>query len=220
VTQLGEQPVDVVVPDVEGLGDVPVHFDDALALSVLRSAMYETDLIPVLPYYISELAAGRQFDSVAGLILERSGDEGFSDGEALSVNCREEIAFLPSDHFETLAEEYPLLAPVVTLQTPEVGCEVWDVGAADRVIDTPVVSDVPTLLLVGEFDPVHPEAAARSIAEGLSASTVVVIPGVGHGTAFAGECPGSLIAAFLAEPEAPLDTSCAGAMPPVAWLVV
>jgi pimeloyl-ACP methyl ester carboxylesterase len=218
VAEFATAHVEVVVPGADGQVDTTVRFDDVVLLNALRQAMYETSLIPLLPFYISELAQGRQFDTVARLIIDRTGADGISDGMALSVNCREELAFLPDGHFQAQAALLPMLAPVLELQAADDWCPIWDVGTADPAIDEPVVSDIPALVLVGEFDPVHPESAARSIARGLSNSTLVVVPGLGHGTLFEADCPRQILSSFLSDPSNVVDDSCVADMTPVVWV--
>jgi pimeloyl-ACP methyl ester carboxylesterase len=96
---------------------------------------------------------------------------------------------------------------------------VWDVGKADDVVNEPVTSDVPALILVGEFDPVHPAAAARSIASGLPNATVVELPALAHGTVGADPCADRIMTAFLADPSSPVDTSCVARLGDVPWLL-
>jgi len=217
--QLRAAPVDVAVPSPDG-APITVRFTDELGVNALRNALYETALIPLLPFYIDELAHGRAFDQVAQLVVERSAPGGdFSAGMALSVNCQEEVAFLPPGFFEQQATQYPLLAPAISLDRNVHDCELWDVGQADASIDEPVTSDIPALVLVGELDPVHPRSSAESIASGLSRSTLVELPGLGHGTINVHACPTSLVAPFLDDPTAPVDTGCVAELAPPAWLL-
>jgi pimeloyl-ACP methyl ester carboxylesterase len=214
-----ESPPTVSVPKPDG-SVVPVTFTDALGLNLLRNAMYDTDLIPVLPFYIDELANGREYETVAQLVVAPTGPStGFSLGMFLSVNCQEEVAFLPDGYFREQAAQYPHLAAVITTNRIVEECAIWDVGQADQIIDQPVQSDIPALLLVGQYDPVHPRSSAEAIASGLPNSTVVEIPGLGHGTVGVHPCPTSLLAAFVADPAAPVDVACVAAMPAPEWLL-
>ena len=71
--------------------------------------------------------------------------------------------------------DYPQFAG--SLRTRIVGgpgaefCQEWDSGQAGPIENEPVVSDVPTLLLAGEFDPITPPAWARQAAETLTNGT-------------------------------------------------
>jgi pimeloyl-ACP methyl ester carboxylesterase len=217
--QWRQSPPTVTVPKPDG-GVVPVTFTDARGLNALRNAFYDTALIPVLPFYINELANGRAYETVAQLVVDQSGPStGFSLGMSLSVTCQEEVAFLPEGYFRDQAAQYPHLAAVINTYRIVEQCAIWDVGRADPVIDQPVQSDIPALLLVGQYDPVHPRSSAEAIASGLPNSTLVEIPGLGHGTVGVHPCPTSLLAAFVSDPSSPVDVACVAAMPAPQWLL-
>ena len=81
-------------------------------------------------------------------------------------------------------------------------------GAIERFpaqINTPVESDIPTLVLSGQFDPVTAAPWGAVVAETLTHSYEYVLAGVGHGTILS-PCGQQLISDFLAEPRtAPVD---------------
>jgi pimeloyl-ACP methyl ester carboxylesterase len=87
-------------------------------------------------------------------------------------------------------------------------CKLWPLGTADADLHSPLHSDIPTLLLSGEADPVTPPADAERAAQGLSRHRHLVLPGEGHGQVATG-CVPKLMAAFLdtAAPEQ-LDAGC------------
>jgi pimeloyl-ACP methyl ester carboxylesterase len=78
-----------------------------------------------------------------------------------------------------------------------------------------VVTDIPTLLITGEFDvPTHRsygEAAARS----LRRSQLVEIPGAGHGENMSDECPRTMVRDFIADPLARIDARCLSTIAPL-----
>jgi hypothetical protein len=82
------------------------------------------------------------------------------------------------------------------------------VGQLPPSVDDPVVSDIPTLLLSGQFDPITPPAFAQAAAAGLSNATAVVDPAGSHGVAFVSTCVNSIIGAFLDDPTSAPDSSC------------
>lgn len=221
LARLAADPVRTDVENPATGEPVTVLIDDDRAAEALRGALYDTGLLPLIPRYNALLYDGEAYAEVSGLIAGGSTPESrFSDGMRMSVQCQEEIAFLDADHFERLAAGLrPELQSVAGDPEWFDECDVWDVGQADPSINEPVDSDVPALLLVGEYDPVHPLAASQEAAEGLSAAQVFEVPGLGHGTVRVHDCPRGMARAFLAEPTAPVDDECVGEMPPVAWLV-
>jgi pimeloyl-ACP methyl ester carboxylesterase len=87
-------------------------------------------------------------------------------------------------------------------------CKLWPRGAVDADLHSPLSSDIPTLLLSGEADPVTPPADAERAARGLARHRHLVLSGEGHGQVATG-CVPKLMAEFLdtAAPEK-LDAAC------------
>ena len=67
------------------------------------------------------------------------------------------------------------------------------------------LSNVPTLLLAGEYDPTTP---VENAAEGLSQSTVLEVAATSHDTWRSSPCVQSVIRAFLDNPNGAPDTAC------------
>ncbi len=71
-----------------------------------------------------------------------------------------------------------------------------------------MVSDVPVLVMTGEFDPDTPPDWGRGLINHMPNAQVVLMPGKSHGAGF-NRCGGTIELAFIADPKAPLDTTCA-----------
>ena len=99
-------------------------------------------------------------------------------------------------------------ASVTPPMPAELGEALRFLGEADPDFRTAVQSDVPTLILVGEFDPVTPPEWADVAAEGLSHASVFVFPAVGHGVLDSHVCASDLVRAFLDRPQAPRPPAC------------
>jgi len=216
VDRLNEEPATYLVTDAltRQRYDTVLSGDDLVA--ILFSFLYHTEVIPSLPQIIYDASEGN-FDLVAliqGSLMAQQG--AVSLGMQLSVQCNEEFAFSSLDEYEALLAEYPELAGF--LESAMVGlsgfmvCEEWDSGQADPIENEPVTSEVPTLLMAGEFDPITPPAWARHAAETLSNSTVIEFPGVGHGASIVAGCPFDTMIAFLDDPTTPPDDACTADM--------
>lgn len=70
-------------------------------------------------------------------------------------------------------------------------------------------SNVPTLLLAGEFDPVTPVNWLREAADGLSKGQSLVIAGAAHGSGLTTECGFVTVLKFLQDPSQKVDGTCA-----------
>jgi hypothetical protein len=75
-------------------------------------------------------------------------------------------------------------------------------------VDEPVSSNVPTLLLAGQFDPITPPSYAAAAAQYLSNSHLVTAPTTSHGVAFVDNCIDRIVHQFLDRPDTRPDTGC------------
>jgi pimeloyl-ACP methyl ester carboxylesterase len=82
-----------------------------------------------------------------------------------------------------------------------------------------VETDIPTLLIVGDMDPITPPPLAQAIEPGFSNSTYVEVPYAGHGPTIFVDCVGDMLNRFYDEPAAEPDTSCAEQMEPPEFIV-
>jgi len=90
-------------------------------------------------------------------------------------------------------------------------CAFWPVAPMQQsALLQPVRSDIPTLMLVGQFDPGLPSNLSLEAAELLSHSYYYELP-VGHVTVFS-PCGLALTAAFLANPQVAPESQCVAAM--------
>jgi len=222
---------DVFFDTVDRLDETPAIFEVTNALTresykvrtygadlvaILFSFLYHTDVIPSLPQIIYDAAEG-DFDLIAliqgSLMAQR---DVVSLGMQISVQCNEEYPFSSLEEYETLLADYPRL--VGFLENTSVGkpffymCAEWDSGEADPIENEPVTSDVPALLMTGQFDPITPPAWAYRAADTLSNTTVLEFPGVGHGASVVSGCPRDTLIAFFDDPTTLLDASCMGEM--------
>lgn len=127
-------------------------------------------------------------------------DSAFYNGLYATVNCADNSDF----SLEDVAQSDPELAE--GLGSFLLSCDVLGidyVGTFDREL---VRSDVPTLVLSGEFDPVTPPVWGDLIASELPNSFAYTFP-TGHGV-IASECPQAIVLGFLNNPDSESDTSC------------
>jgi hypothetical protein len=91
-------------------------------------------------------------------------------------------------------------------------CEIWPSGQAGTIETEPVRSDIPTLLLAGEYDPYTPPSWSKQAAETLDHSFFYEFPGIGHGPVRHSQCARDIVLAFLADPMTEPDASCIAEM--------
>ncbi|MEZ4660112.1 MAG: alpha/beta hydrolase [Caldilineaceae bacterium] len=96
-------------------------------------------------------------------------------------------------------------------------CRAWGVELLPRTDLDPVVSDIPTLLFSGDYDPITPPQYAEKLLPTLSNAQHVIFPSGEHGQAVLNPCSNGIISRFLDNPTGELDVSCA-ATPPAGFL--
>jgi pimeloyl-ACP methyl ester carboxylesterase len=195
-------------PDTEA--DLAVVYDRDDFAWLLFEAMYQWNVIPELAPSVRALADGRLDSQMRELIRDSVAsmlDPSISDAVAASVDCHDGGPVDARDAERQLVQ-FPGVADIKRFDWQYHACRFWASGDAGEDFRSPVRSDVPSLLLAGEFDPVTPPQWAEGAARYLSRSAVFVFPAVGHGVLDSHVCAADLIAAFLADPANPAPPGC------------
>ena len=197
---------------------LPVLVDGAMFMSFLFDQLYVMGSIPLLPSMI-ERASNRDLEDLVQRVVDRNDPESFvfSEGLYFTTWCSDEVPFTDPDADEVvLADETSAFRRAHEYDLAE-HCDRWAVESADVLEDEAVVSDIPTLLFAGRFDPITPPDYAELAAATLANSKVVVMPNHGHGMFT--PCPTGLMTVFLQQPDrvAELDTECSETVPPITW---
>jgi len=247
VADLNHHPVTISVDDPEYSDPYDVEINGDALSDELFDALYDTVVIPYLPYVIYETGQGR-YDALSRLVAGTLaggvpesealgpanalqdlvdslwGEQDFEDSEGAyySVECREEFPFNALPKAEAAAADIPQVLHDSLLYDTYLmaeACAVWGAGEADPVENTAVQADIPTLVMAGEYDPITPPGWGRSAAQHLTNVTFYEYPGVGHAAIDGGDCPLGMAAAFLNNPTTPPDDSCIARMDGPAFYV-
>jgi Tol biopolymer transport system component/pimeloyl-ACP methyl ester carboxylesterase len=183
-----------------------VIVDGYAFVEAIFQLLYSPSDIPRIPYLIDRAREGRYPEPSIFAVPDRST---WAPGMFYSVWCREEMAF------ETLEEAYALAAELPPVLSDYLAddydwevCASWQAGVADPIENQAVVSDIPTLVLSGRYDPVTPPAWGEMAAETLSNSFSYWFPNLGHGAMPSNPCALEIGLQFLDDPTVEPDTSC------------
>ncbi len=177
------------------------------------SWLYEVDSIKLIPRLVYDLQQGRTQDPVRiGLSYEASMTS-LSLGMHYTVQCQEEYGSAQNRDYAGMLQAHPHLSgylryPVEGAATLSRLCDLWGAKARPPQANAPVTSDIPALLLSGNFDPITPAAYAEQARETLSAAFSFVWPHVGHGVLRSDRCAVRIAKAFLVDPHTEPDSSC------------
>src|SRR6266545_1558612 len=179
-----------------------VRIDGARLIEIVFRSLSQSRLIPLLPRAIVAAANG-DYGLIGAFERQRQQRaQGHSTAMYYAVECSEDLAVAGLSARQAAAARYPLLTDYyrgVQEFTPASGdlCQAWNIIAPKPDVSAPVVSDVPALLLAGEYDPITPAAWADTAAATLRHSEVYHARGTGHAVITRGACPRKLIATFL-----------------------
>lgn len=177
---------------------------------LIFESQYSWDNLDALPSVVESLADGHVSPALRELLqasVDQLFDDSLSTAVGNSVDCRDNGPFSETA-FKRQLHRYPLVAQIKQFDWQYHPCRQWpveDAGAAQR---QPVSSDVPVLLLSGEFDPVTPPEWAEQAARTLPNSDSLIFPGIGHGALDSDACAMAATRAFLSQPEKPRVSGC------------
>lgn len=223
IDELNEDPVPIMVTDPMSGETYDALLTGDTVRSNVMTALYMTPIIPAVPQAI--------YDAYHGdyeLMTQLTGEslwvvDALSRGMQFSVICTEDlIGRKPEEQLDAMISVPRQLRsradPELSIEYGVFGvCENWPVEEADPSFKEPLVSDIPTLILEGELDPVTPPEYGRLAAGYLSDAYYYELPGVGHSVLAGEDCALSIAGAFLEDPTQAPDSSCIAEMPGVVF---
>ncbi|MDJ0769971.1 MAG: alpha/beta fold hydrolase [Ilumatobacter sp.] len=221
VDRLDADPVEVSILDVFDGTTLDVSLDGTALISLVGWGLHSPDDIAVIPRMIDEIEFGDDtiVSELGSNLLALLGIG--SGGMASSVQCHEEVPFSTPEGYAAAIEPFPEFSEFFAGRL-DVGpavfelCELWPAGFGGDIENEPVTSDLPALVLAGQFDPATPPSWGRSATETLTNSYFFEFPAMGHGASLH-ECPQSMAVEFLQNPTTEPDSSCIADMPTIAF---
>ncbi|MFO1061073.1 MAG: alpha/beta hydrolase [Dongiaceae bacterium] len=211
---LDRRPLEVPVADQDDRRRVFLLDGDRLVETLLNE-FYDWEAISGLPLLLSQAARGRTdgLEAAAADYFESLLDPDLADGMAISVECREEYPFERGAPLEAAMRAWPRYADLWAEDEILAACPVWGAGEAGAIESRPVGSDVPVLVLSGDYDPATPPDWAEATVRHLAHGHLVRFPGIGHGVIASDSCADKVVAAFLADPRAEPRAACLADLP-------
>jgi pimeloyl-ACP methyl ester carboxylesterase len=218
VKRLNEKPVRLLPPEKNDSAYTYNYTGDDFAWSIW-SAMLKPKAIPFVPLAIREVANGN--DSVLQLwstaFSSPDAHGKFSATQSNAILCFEGKPQNPEDSQDSLLKKYPELSSFNAGFNVPV-CNVWRPDIPPKEIFDPVVSNVPVLILAGEYDPVCPPFFGELTAKTLSRSKFLLIPSASHAAIHADDCTRNIAYDFLSFPGKELPVQCIALRPKMVFL--
>ncbi len=206
---------------LDELTSEPLEFDDGSTLddrtliAEMTDLLYDTSAISFIPYAIYEAYQGG-YDPLLDLMdgehwPEYDGEDWFdfdealyeSDGVYYSVECAESLPFGDLNDAWEMVKGFPsaISLPLYDdLKSVYDVCDIWQVTHAGVLEMAAVSSQIPALILAGEYDPVTPPAWALLASATLPNHFYFTVPRGGHAVMDSGPCVLTIIEQFLSDP--------------------
>jgi hypothetical protein len=181
-------------------------------LSAIRSMLYQGSLLGSVPQAIAQAANGNY--TLPATVLIAAAEQPISYGMNLSVVCAENVAFYTPELLAAIPKS--VFFNRLPNDTYSELCAVWRSAELDASEVTPVSSTVPTLFLVGDFDPITPTAFALATQMRFPNSVLARFPYQGHTILPNSLCAQRLARAFYADSRQ-VDLSCTAQDVPIAF---
>jgi pimeloyl-ACP methyl ester carboxylesterase len=210
LAQLLKGPVEVEIPKPNSTDLVKVKLSRDLAAEAIRYMLYSPVPAGRVPLVLHLAAQGNYVPLARAAIGYRMNlVGGGSNGMYLSVTCAEDLPWIKPGEGERLAEN-TFLGDYRLRQQRE-ACALWPRGEIERDYAQLTRSDLPVLILTGQWDPVTPPANAERIAKTLTNSLNIVVPSGAHGFdgLEGGDCIDNLVIEFIERGTFKgIDTTC------------
>jgi pimeloyl-ACP methyl ester carboxylesterase len=152
---------------------------EADLLGAVRLMPYTTESLALLPLLLTQAKQG-QFAMLAAqaIMLEEQLAKHYAVGMNNSIICTEDYPFLTDVERQPPKDTYFAGTMIDMIKAM---CEVWPRGDDYMQSRELFSSDVPVLVMSGEYDPITPPSNGDIVANMLSNAQHVVVPAQGHG---------------------------------------
>lgn len=208
--QLSKGPVETQIRTQNSTNTIKVSLNRDLVAEAIRYMLYHPQSAGRVPLFL-HLAAQGNFTPLAQAALNyrRNLVGTGANGLFLSITCAEDLPWIKPGEGERLAQN-TFLGDYRVRQQRE-ACALWPRANIESDYAKSFDSNVPALIITGEWDPVTPPAYGDALSRTLKNSLHVVVPFGAHGIGGleGGDCITRLSAEFIERGNVSgLDTAC------------
>ena len=214
-------PIEVKAFDTEVFPSGEVRIFENIAAMLPFAFLYEQKNYPALPgmIYAWADALERRDEHVFQALVQMMSSGGLfasSQGMANAIHCTDGGRLAQTLANQRDREEFPVLGRAMgTAESNERGLSLCsELGMTTRPEHhyEAAETDLPSLIIEGDMDPITPPPNARAILPGFSNVTYVEFPYAGHGPSRSVECAGDMLNAFFDDPQAEVNLECVNEM--------
>jgi pimeloyl-ACP methyl ester carboxylesterase len=210
---LNVRPLPVTVSDPRNGQPFTIDVTGRALVEITRWALAFEDARYALPAYldaISSVDPAILEPAVAGMVdgYLGLGSDDMSEGKYFAVECVEEVPFNDAALVQQMQIKHHRFAGFGYQFEDLSACDAWPKQTPDPSLKAPIKSNIPTLVLSGQLDPITPVEYGRITASRLPNSYLVEVPGLGHSLLSNSKCAVRITGNFLNNPKAEPDQGC------------
>jgi len=183
--------------------------DHILFLDAIYMLLHPASALPDIPRAIHNASNGKYSRLTGPISSIRSYSDFVATGVSNSSMCRDEVLFDSMENSQAVLAQYPeAWQDYFDLSFYFNTCQDWVQEPADEIENTPVISDIPALVMAGHFDSITSPAWCQETASYLENSYYYEFPNMAHGTVRYDDCALSMALDFLDDPWSEPDSIC------------
>jgi len=209
--QLEQQTITTTIDHPVTDKPITLNIDTAKFIGTLHSLMYGVGSRELIPFVIGQVAAGN-YKPMAGIIaMSQDKHDKIYTGMQLNILCNEDVSRASQSVIEKSRNN--TFSGRHSVDDLLKVCQRWPSFKAPANFADQVNSDLPTLLLSGELDPVTPPAWAEIALKGLTNHQHYIAKKAGHGLVTQ-TCAAKMVAQFIDNAQfEDIDASCLDKQP-------
>ncbi len=227
LSQLDAKPVTLTTSSPQ-TGKITETVDGSTVMNMILGSMKQTAFIDTTPQSIYRFKNGDFSTLISAQASLPFSFEGISPGLYISMMCHEHVLATTPEELQTTTasspkdiREYAWLPFYGSAEDIFRICKSWGATGPALGENAPVISDIPTLIITGKYDPTTPPMYAQQVAKHLSHSYYFEFPNQGHTPTAADSsgCAMKTAVSFLNDPSVEPDRSCLNDISGVQFLV-
>ena len=216
IQSVKDKPIKVAVKDTETYPSGDAHLFADFAGYLPFALFYEQSNYPALPAIITAWteAMDKRDETLIKALMQASDLVDFSPSKGMydSVLCVDGEIESFANSLEKELQDHPVLAGAMntsaSIKARRERCAKMGMQVRDESQYRLPQTDIPSLLIEGEMDPITPPPLAKIVAPGFSKGTYVEFPYAGHGPSRSVKCAGEMMNKFYDNPADKPDLSC------------
>ncbi|WP_204104450.1 MULTISPECIES: alpha/beta hydrolase [Spirulina sp. CCY15215] len=215
INNLNRNPITLAIDIKDKKESFQVLFNGDSFLLYTYLNLYNTGFAEIFPKYIYEAKNNQKYDWIAATIAGKLKGTSLAKAAYHSYRCAQSdyINQTRNPFIDTFFEAPAFKVVEKAIQRDNLYCELFAIAPLPQKVYAQVSSEIPTLLMNGQYDPILPLPFSLVVAQNLSNASIYNYPNLSHGSLISGySCPVQMVSEFIENPDRPPNEDCIAEM--------